>query len=128
AALRDRLIEGVRAAIPGVVLNGHPAQRLPNNVNLGFPGLEAEAVLLNLDLEGICASAGSACTAGSLEPSHVIRALGGPDEVAAGSIRLALGRGTTQQEIDTVIERLSAIVRRLRTVSIRTMFGPATVQ
>jgi cysteine desulfurase len=113
AALRDRLIEGVRAAIPAALLNGHPTQRLPNNVNLAFPGIAADVLLLNLDLDGICASAGSACTAGSLEPSHVIRALGRSHEVTAGSIRLSLGRTTTLEEIDTVMERLVAIVERL---------------
>jgi cysteine desulfurase len=113
AALRDRLIEGLCDAISDVVLNGHPMRRLPNNINLAFPPIEAEVLLLNLDLEGICASAGSACTAGSLEPSHVIQALGRSEEVTAGSIRLTLGRGTTEQEIDAVIERLAVIVSRL---------------
>jgi cysteine desulfurase len=113
-ALRDRLIEGVRAAVPDVVLNGHPSRRLPNNVNLAFPGLEAEVLLLNLDLEGIAASAGSACTAGSLEPSHVIRALGRSPELVRSSIRLTLGRETTEAEVDTVVDRIGEIVRRLR--------------
>jgi cysteine desulfurase len=114
AALRDHLIERIRMLAPDVILNGHPTRRLPNNVNMAFPGIDAEALLLNLDLEGICASAGSACTAGSLEPSHVIRALGRPPALVNGSVRFSLGRGTTKAEIDTVAERLAQIVARLR--------------
>jgi cysteine desulfurase len=114
AALRDRLIGGIRAVVPDVLLNGHPTRRLPNNANLAFPGLEAEVLLLNLDLEGVAASAGSACTAGSLEPSHVVQALGRPPEIVRGSLRLTLGQGTTAEEIDIVIDRLGGIVSRLR--------------
>jgi cysteine desulfurase len=113
-ALRDRLISGVLASVPGTSLNGHPTRRLPNNVNLAFGGLEAEALLLNLDLEGICASAGSACSAGSLERSHVIRALGRSPEQVNGSIRLTLGRANTDDEIDQVVERIAAIAARLQ--------------
>lgn len=113
-ALRDRLIAGLLAAVPGAVLNGHPTQRLPNNVNLAFPGVAAEMLLLSLDLAGICASAGSACTAGALEPSHVVTALGRSAEVVRGSIRLSLGRTTTVEEIDTVIERMEEIIHRVR--------------
>jgi cysteine desulfurase len=118
SALRDRLIERIHEILPDVILNGHPTRRLPNNVNVAFPGIEAETLLLNLDLEGICASAGSACTAGSLEPSHVIRALGRPPSLVSGSIRFSLGRGTTEAEIDTVIDRLGEIVTRLRGKSV----------
>jgi cysteine desulfurase len=114
AALRDHLIERIRTLAPDVILNGHPTRRLPNNVNVAIPGIDAEALLLNLDLEGICASAGSACTAGSLEPSHVIRALGRPPALVNGSVRFSLGRCTTKAEIDTVAERLAQIVARLR--------------
>ena len=114
AALRDRLIRGVLAAVPGAMLNGHPTRRLPNNVNLAIAGVEAEMLLLNLDLAGICASAGSACTAGSLEPSHVVMALGRSPELVSGSLRLSLGRSTTAEEIDVVIEQLAGIVHRLR--------------
>jgi cysteine desulfurase len=114
ALLRDRLIHGVLAAVPDAVLNGHAALRLPNNANFSFPGLEAEPLLLNLDLEGIAASSGSACSAGSLEPSHVVRALGRSPALAAGTLRLTVGRGTTEAEIDTVIESLVRVVRRLR--------------
>jgi cysteine desulfurase len=114
SALRDRLIEGVRAALPEVILNGHRTRRLPNNAHFSFPGVEAEPLLLNLDLEGIYASSGSACTAGSLEPSHVMQALGRPPENGSGSLRLTLGRGTTAEQVDTVIDRLAEIVSRLR--------------
>src|SRR5207249_9412840 len=114
AALRDRLIEGVRAAVPDALLNGHPSRRLPNNVNLAFPGIEAEVLLLNLDLEGVAASAGSACTAGSLEPSHVLQAIGRARDLGRGSLRLTVGRGTTAAEIESVIDRLGGIVHRLR--------------
>src|SRR5207302_709032 len=114
SGLRDRLIHGVREAVPDVVLNGHPVERLPNNAHLSFAEVEGEALLLNLDLADVCASAGSACTAGSLEPSHVLRALGSDPRLAMGSIRLSLGRGTTEQEIDTVIGLLAEVVARLR--------------
>src|SRR5439155_22233035 len=92
SALRDRLIQGISDAVPDAVLNGHPTHRLPNNASLAFTGVEGEALLLNLDLAGVCASAGSACTAGSLEPSHVLTALGRAPGLAGGSIRLSLGR------------------------------------
>lgn len=114
AALRDRLIASLQAAIPGVTLNGDPVRRLPNNVNVAFAGVESELLLMSLDLEGICASAGSACAAGSLEPSHVIAAISADPERLRGSIRLSLGRSTTQAQIDTVVERLREIVARLR--------------
>jgi cysteine desulfurase len=112
--LRERLIRAIQKAIPDVVLNGHPTHRLPNNVHLSFAGVEGEALLLNLDLADVCASAGSACTAGSLEPSHVLRALGRDHGLAMGSIRLSLGRGTTPQEVDTVVGLLSEIIPKLR--------------
>lgn len=114
ARLRDRLIEGVLIEIPGSILNGPRTQRLPNNANFSFPGLEADMLLLNLDLEGIAASSGSACSAGSIEPSHVIAALGAPHDRVISAIRFSLGRGTTEEEIDTTIKTLAAIVRRLR--------------
>ncbi len=114
AALRDRLIEGVLAQVPGAILNGHPRLRLPNNCHFSFPGIEGEALLLRLDLAGIAASAGSACTAGSLEPSHVLSAIGQSRELANGSLRLTLGRGTTEAEIDTVLRLLPEIVADLR--------------
>jgi cysteine desulfurase len=112
--LRDRLVRAVQATAPDVTLNGHPVERLPNNAHLSFAGVEGEALLLNLDLADVCASAGSACTAGSLEPSHVLRALGSDPRLAMGSIRFSLGRGTTEHEIDTVSGLLVDIVQRLR--------------
>jgi cysteine desulfurase len=113
-ALRDRLIAGLQAAVPGVTLNGHPTRRLPGNVNLAFDGVESEVLLLALDLEGIAASAGAACTAGSIEPSHVVAALGATPERVLGSVRFSLGRGTTREQVDAVIARLPPIVARLR--------------
>jgi cysteine desulfurase len=113
-ALRDRLLAALQDTLPDVILNGHPSDRLPNNLNVSFPGVDNELLLLNLDLEGMAASAGSACTAGSLEPSHVIAALGASPERLRGSIRLSLGHETTEAEIDAVVERLVPIVRRLR--------------
>jgi len=117
AKLRDRLIDGLLAAIPESRLNGHPEKRLPNNVNISIAYIEGEAMLLNLDMEGIAASTGSACTSSSLEPSHCLIAIGLPHELAHGSLRFTLGRGTTETEIDTVIDVLPGIVRKLRAMS-----------
>ncbi len=114
AALRDRLIAGVMARIPEARLNGHPTQRLPGNVNLSFRHVEGEALLLRLDLAGVAGSSGSACTSGTLDPSHVLLAIGLPESLAHGSLRLTLGTDTTQQEIDTVIAHLEHIVADLR--------------
>ncbi len=117
AALRDRLVAGVLERVPGASLNGHPTQRLPNNANIAFAGVEGESVLLLLDQQGIAASSGSACTSGSLEASHVLLALGLPPERAIGSIRFTLGRGTTVEEIDYVIDALPPLIERLRSVA-----------
>ncbi len=114
SVLRDRLIAGVLGELPEVTLNGHPTRRLPNNVNLTIAGTDTEMLLLNLDLAGVAASAGAACTAGSLEPSHVLTAIGRSPEQVRGSIRLSLGRPTTAAEIDCVVVRLAEIVHRLR--------------
>src|SRR5262249_27980224 len=114
AALRDRLIRQVLAGIPGAVLNGHPTCRLPNNANFSFPGLEADLLLLNLDLEGVCASPGSPCTAGAVEPSHVLAALGLPHDRAISALRLTVGRSTTEDDVDAAAGILARIVRRLR--------------
>ena len=97
--------------------NGHPTLRLPNNVNVCFSFIEGEALLLNLDLHGIAASSGSACTSGSLEPSHVLLAMGVPPEIAHGSLRLTLGRENTEEEIDTVLDVLVEVVAKLRDMS-----------
>jgi cysteine desulfurase len=115
AVLRDRLAEGL-GAIPGARLNGHPApaRRLPGIVNVSFADADSESLLLALDLEGIGASSGSACTSGSLEPSHVISALGLPDGFAAGTLRFSLGRWTTADDIEAVLEVLPRILAPIR--------------
>jgi len=115
--LRDYLIESINAKIPQIRLNGHPTKRLPGNVNFCFRYIEGEALLLNLDLKGIAASSGSACTSGSLEPSHVLLAMGLTHEIAHGSLRLSLGRATTKVQLDYVIEVLPEIVSKLRAMS-----------
>lgn len=115
--LRDRLEQGLLSQIPDCQLNGHPSMRLPNTTNIGFKYIEGEAILLSLDRFGICASSGSACTSGSLEPSHVLRAMGLPYTLLHGSIRFSLSRYTTSAEIDRVLEVMPAIVERLRMIS-----------
>ncbi|MFC2020611.1 cysteine desulfurase NifS [Chloroflexota bacterium] len=116
-SLRDRLINGLQERIDHVRLNGHPVKRLPNNVNVSVEYVEGESMLLNLDLEGICASTGSACTSGSLEPSHVCLAMGLPHEQAHGSLRLTLGKWTEEEDINRVLEVLPGIVAKLRAMS-----------
>lgn len=115
--LRDKLINGILTTIPKTRLNGHATDRLPNNVNISFMDLEGEALLLYLDAQGVYASTGSACTSASLDPSHVILALGMPYEVAHGSIRFTLGRSTTEADIDYVLEVLPPLVEKLRSMS-----------
>lgn len=115
--LRDRLIDGIVERIPDVRVNGHRTQRLPNNVNVCFRYIEGESLLLNLDLQHVAASSGSACTSGSLDPSHVLLAMGLPHEIAHGSLRLTLGRDTTVDEVDYVLEILPGIVDKLRRMS-----------
>ncbi|MGL5676249.1 MAG: cysteine desulfurase NifS [Cellulosilyticaceae bacterium] len=117
SGLRDQLIAGILEAIPYAKLNGHPEQRLSNNVNVAFEFVEGESLLLLLDMHGVAASSGSACTSGSLDPSHVLLALGIPHEKAHGSIRFTLGELTTKEEIAFVIEKLPAIVDRMRQMS-----------
>ncbi|NPV70636.1 MAG: cysteine desulfurase NifS [Firmicutes bacterium] len=117
AAMRDRLIDGVMQRIEDVKLNGHRSQRLPNNANFSIKYVEGESMLLNLDLQGIAASSGSACTSGSLEPSHVLLAMGIPHEIAHGSLRMTVGRGTTAGDVDYVLEVLPPIVKKLREMS-----------
>ena len=114
AALRDRIVAQVLERVPGSRLNGHPTQRLPNNANFSFPGVEGEPILLGLDMAGIAASSGSACSSGSLEPSHVLLALGQSAEVARGSLRLTLGRDNTEEQVDYLINVLVDLVERLR--------------
>lgn len=113
-ALRDRLIHGLMACVPDTRLNGHPTDRLPNNVNLSFAGVEGEALLLRLDLAGVSGSSGSACTSGTLDPSHVLMAMGLSEAAAHGSLRLTLGADTTDADIDAVLEILPPIVEDLR--------------
>lgn len=114
--LRDRLIAGIMERVPEVRLNGHPTDRLPNNCSLSFQGVEGEALLLRLDLAGIAGSSGSACTSGTLDPSHVLLAIGLPVAMAHGSLRLTLGADTTEEDIDAVLERLPPIVADLRSM------------
>lgn len=115
--MRDRLIEGIEATIPEVKLNGHRTKRLPNNVNFSIEYIEGESILLMLDMAGIAASSGSACTSGSLDPSHVLLALGLTHEVAHGSVRMTLGDDTTDEDIDYVLETLPKVAHRLRAMS-----------
>lgn len=117
SALRDYLIDEVLRRIPYTKLNGHRTDRLPGNANFSFQFIEGESLLLHLDLKGICASSGSACTSGSLDPSHVLLALGLPHEIAHGSLRLSIGKQNTKEEIDYVLEVLPQIVDRLRQMS-----------
>ena len=116
AALRDRLIDGL-AAIPHAALNGDRDHRLPGNVNVCFEGIEGESLLLLLDDRGICASSGSACTSGSLDPSHVLLAIGRPHEVAHGSLRLSLCEENTEAEVDTMLREIPKVVEYLRSMS-----------
>jgi cysteine desulfurase len=116
-ALRDTLIRGITDTISDTGLNGHPSARLPNNANLSFHFIEGESILLSLDMEGIAASSGSACASATLEPSHVLLALGLSHEVAHGSVRFSLGRWTTEQDVAHLIEVLPGIVSRLRAMS-----------
>jgi cysteine desulfurase len=117
AELRDHLIQGVFNQIDHVRLNGHPSRRLPGNTSFCFQYIEGESLLLNLDLQGIAGSSGSACTSGSLEPSHVLLALGLSHEIAHGSLRLTLGSATTKEDIDYVLSVLPGIVAKLRDMS-----------
>lgn len=115
--LRDKLIERILAEIPYVRLNGDRKKRLPNNVNCSFQFVEGESLLIMLDMKGICASSGSACTSGSLDPSHVLLAIGLPHEIAHGSLRMTLGDETTEEQIDYVVDQLKGIVEKLRAMS-----------
>ena len=116
-ALRDRLIEKVLEEIPYTRVNGDRINRLSNNANFCFRFIEGESLLIMLDQKGICCSSGSACTSGSLDPSHVLLAIGLPHEIAHGSLRFTLSAETTEKDIDYTIESLKAIVERLRSMS-----------
>jgi cysteine desulfurase len=116
-AMRDRLIQGILEAIPDCELTGHPVRRLPNSASFVFHHVEGESILLSLDMKGIFASSGSACTSGALEPSHVITALGLPAEIARGSLRLTLGLENTPQQVERVLAELPPAVAALRAMS-----------
>ena len=116
-ALRERLIDGVLSSVPRCRLNGDRTRRLPGNANFCFDGIDGEALLLRLDLEGICASSGSACTAGSLDPSHVLLALGLSRETAGGSLRLTINEENTEEEVDFLLRRLPVMIASLRKMS-----------
>ena len=122
-ALRDRIIAEISRRIPNCVLNGHPTERLPNNVNFSFTGVDGEPVLLGLDLQGIAASSGSACSSGSLEPSHVLLALGQTADVARGSLRITLGKDNNDSQVDRLLDVLVGLVDDLR--ALPTLSGTA---
>jgi cysteine desulfurase len=117
AFLRDRLRDGLTSAIPNIKINGHPTDMLPNTLNVSFPGAEGESILLSMDMQGIEASTGSACASGSLEPSHVLMAIGVGPELAHGSIRFSLGWGISADDVDYIVETLPPIITRLRAMS-----------
>jgi len=115
--LRDEFTKKILDIIPDAILNGHPSIRLPNNVNISFEGIEGESILLNLDMEGIAASTGSACSSSSLEPSHVLLSIGLTHEFAHGSVRFTMGKQTTRDDLDHVVDVLPGIVKKLRAMS-----------
>ena len=117
ASLRDRLEKGVLSALPGTAVNGSLEPRVPNTTNISFEGVEAESLLIALDLEGIAVSTGSACSSGTLEPSHVLRAMGFPAHRTQNSIRVSLGQGNTEEQVDYFLQKLPAVVLKLRTLT-----------
>jgi cysteine desulfurase len=117
AALRDRLERGILAAVPTAAVNGPPAPRLPGHLSVTFPHADAGGILIGLDLEGVAASAGSACSSGNVEPSHVLKAMGLSPEATRSTVRFSLGAGNTAAEVDRVIAVVAAVVARLRAVS-----------
>ena len=116
-ALRNKLKAGIIASIPDIKINGNQEHTLPNTLNVSFTGAEGESILLYMDLEGIAVSTGSACSTGSLEPSHVLMATGVDAELAHGSIRFSLGRENTEEDIDYVLEKLPPIIEKIRKMS-----------
>ena len=112
--LKTKIIETLSREMKGVVFNGHPVDRLPNNVSVSFEGVEGEPILLGLDLKGICASSGSACSSASLEPSHVLLAMGSSAEQAQGTLRITLGRDNSEEDVDYLLETLIELVSKLR--------------
>ena len=117
AALRDRIEEAVLVTVPGTAINGDRGRRVPNTTNISFEGIEAESLLIALDLEGIAVSTGSACSSGTLEPSHVLRAMGLSSHRTQNSIRISLGAANTEGEANTFLNKLPAVVTKLRTVT-----------
>ena len=115
--VRDYLINRILTEIPNCRLNGDPVKRLPNNCNFSFEFIEGESLLIMLDMKGICASSGSACTSGSLDPSHVLLAIGLPHEIAHGSLRMTLSEETTMEDVDFVVDKLKDITANLRSMS-----------
>jgi cysteine desulfurase len=126
SVLRDQLRDGLLAKVPNITINGHPQDVLPNTLNVSFPGAEGESILLSLDIKGIEASTGSACASGSLDPSHVLMAIGAGPELAHGSIRFSLGWGLTAEDIAYIIETAPPIIERLRSMS--TLHYPDTAK
>ena len=118
AALRDRLERGILASVPGAERNGAESPRVPNTANVSIERVEAESLLIGLDLEGIAVSSGSACSSGTLEPSHVLKAMGLPHQRTLGSIRFSLGAANTEAEIDRVIAALPGLVEKLRSLTV----------
>jgi cysteine desulfurase len=116
ALLRDRLERGILDRVPGTALNGAPAPRVPNTTNISFDGVEAESLLIALDLEGFAVSTGSACSSGTLEPSHVLRAMGLPSHRTQNSIRFSLGAGNTEEQVDALVAKIPVVVEKLRTL------------
>jgi cysteine desulfurase len=117
AALRDRLERGILERVPETAVNGAREPRVPNTTNISFEGIEAESLLIALDLEGIAVSTGSACSSGTLEPSHVLRAMGFSPHRTQNSIRISLGQGNTEQEVEHLLSTLPAVVQKLRSVT-----------
>jgi cysteine desulfurase len=117
ARLRDRLEHGILASVPGTAVNGALEPRVPNTTNISFDGVEAESLLIALDLEGIAVSTGSACSSGTLEPSHVLRAMGLPSHRTQNSIRLSLGAGNTEEQVDYLLAKLPTVVDKLRSLT-----------
>ena len=115
--LRDYTIDRILSEVPYCRLNGDRKRRLPNNINISVQFIEGESLLIMLDMAGICASSGSACTSGSLDPSHVLLAIGLPHEIAHGSLRMTLGEENTKEDMDFVVDKLKEIVEKLRTMS-----------
>ena len=115
--VRDYAIKRILAEVPYCRLNGDATKRVPNNINISFQFIEGESLLIMLDMAGICASSGSACTSGSLDPSHVLLAIGLPHEIAHGSLRMTIGEETTKEDMDYVVDHIKEIVTKLRTMS-----------